>query len=128
MRYEILISLNRGSSYAEGPPSVSQPEAVATVARLLRAASIPAATIVPTFGVWEGAIEPSLAVVIYAADDAIGQGTEAVAQFALDVGREFRQDCVAIGLDGRLHLAGSRDSILETERAIAALDVRSEAR
>lgn len=128
MRYDFFIGLNRGSSYASGPASVSQPEAIALVARTLHAVGIPAATIVPSFGVWEGTLEPGLVVTIIAADGAIGPGSEAIAELALRLAAELRQDCIGVELGGRLALVVHDARLIETARAIEALDVRLEAR
>lgn len=90
MRFDVFIGLNRGSSFTTGPASVSQPEAIATVARLLQAAGIPGATIVPSFGVWEGTLEPGIVVSIF------GEPAEPVADFVYRARRELRQDAILV--------------------------------
>lgn len=98
MRLDVFLGLNRGSRFTSGPASIAQPEAIATVAKLVHASGFPGATIVPSFGVWEGSLEPGLVVTFLA--DAKRCGAE---DFAIDVTafvcraiQELRQDTIIV--------------------------------
>ena len=91
--YRLTFGLNRGSRFPEGPASVTVPEAVALFARLAKACGVPAATIVPGFGLWDGQLE-NVIVATVSSDDATDGIGEAVADLAGSLRAELRQDAV----------------------------------
>lgn len=127
MKYELTFGLTRGKAFSGGSAAINENLAVSILARTLGACGIDAATFIPCVGVWRGEVESSVRVEVWADDNAIGQGSEAIADFTLRACVELQQDCALVAIGQRSTLVGHSDRLIEVERRIAALDVRSEA-
>ena len=95
-KFTLSIGLTRGSRFPEGPACVTVPEAIATLARLLKACGISGATLVPTFGYWEGSLESSIQVCIVTDDCLADDVAQNVADFTGFARTELRQDCILV--------------------------------